>query len=277
MGQLNLEILESDFNKKSTSAYELSILFGMDSFLYSVTDDKNRILLLRDFSVAGADAQLAALDEDPLLPLLFRKAKVAFQSPAHCLVPDRLFHDAHKATYLTGVAGEVPPETVQSCPVPVVPAHLVFQPEPALFQKVKSLIPTAHFYHMGCPLILSAHKMGGFSKDQVLFVNIRDRFIQIVLFEKRNLLLFNQNRFETSRDALYHLLLVFSQFKLSTEETPVWVSGQIMENSELYTLFYRYIKNLQLVPAPDFVQLGKRFGKTSPHLYYDLFSLCLCH
>jgi hypothetical protein len=283
LGQLNLEILEPDFDKKSTSSYELSILVGVGSLIYLVLNDNNQILLLRDYGlgivkkVADKEAEIIEiLNTDPILPLLFRKVKIAFQNAPFSIVPSRLYQEEQKSTYLKALVGGNGLDNIHSDELPEINAHIVYNLNSNIHVAFKNIKPVAKYYHAGSAIILGGLKLTNSQKDYSVNVNIRDNHIQISLFEKKNLLLFNQNAFFSAKDAVYYLLLLFSQFKLNNEETPVWLSGQIMEDSELYTLFYRYIKNIRLISSPDFLQYGKKVFPAPPHFYYDLLSLSLC-
>ncbi len=50
MGKIDLEIFEDKFLKKYTAQYELSILLGVDSLCYAVSDSSGNLLGLRKYS-----------------------------------------------------------------------------------------------------------------------------------------------------------------------------------------------------------------------------------
>lgn len=283
MGQLNLEILESDFNAKSTSQYKLSILVGMDSLLYLVLDKNNFILFLRDYQfeknkrIADKIKSITELiDLDAILTRPFQEVKIAFQNAPFSLVPTRLYSDENKEDYLSSLTQVKNPQTILTNDLSEINAKLVYELNLELSKFFREKFPAANFFHLGSSLILGGNKLANSQNNHSVFVDIRDNRVQVTLFEKKKLLLFNQNVFQSAKDAAYFVLLIFSQFKLNTEETPVWLSGQIVEDSELYTLFYRYIKNIRFVPSPGFLQVGKNFTPTQYHLYFDLFSISLC-
>ena len=71
-------------------------------------------------------------------------------------------------------------------------------------------------------------------------------------------------------------MLVFNQFDLTVEETPVFLSGQLMEDSEIYRLLVRYVKKLQFLDPPAFFQYGTKLAHHPKYLYFDLLCLLLC-
>ncbi len=283
MGKLNIEIQESDFNRKSTSSYQLSILVGMDSLLYLVSDNNKKVLLLRDYQlnssgdVNSKSRTIAELiNSEPLFSRLFQKVKIACQTQEFTILPSRLFNDKEMDSYLKGVL-EIPEDAIISVNnVSEVNASLIYSSLEEEHNLFKRKFTTGKEFHIGTALILGAQGLTNDQSDHYLFLNVRDHHLQIVLFEKRSLLLFNQFPFKTAKDAVYYLLLIFSQFKLNAEETPVWLSGKIVEDSELYTLFYRYIRKIQFVPSPGFLTFGKKIDTVPIHFYHDLFSLSLC-
>lgn len=283
MGKLNIEIQESDFNKKSTSSYQLSILVGMDSFLYLILDSSNKVLLLKDYQINHRDSEKERFSEirdliksEPLFSLLFQKVRIGWQNSFFTIVPSRLFKDSEKKSYLEGLIECTEKDAVLINDLASLNAQLVYSLKEADHQFVKQYFATGKIFHLGASLILGGHQLTNNHQDHFIFLNIRDKHIQVALFEKRTLLLFNEYPFQTAKDAVYFLLLIFSQFKLNTEETPVWLSGKVVEDSELYTLFYRYIRQLNFVPSPAHLSFGKKFDSVPYHFYHDLFSLSLC-
>ena len=90
------------------------------------------------------------------------------------------------------------------------------------------------------------------------------------------MIFFNSFSFKNENDFIYHVMLVFKQFDLNVENIPVFLSGQITDDSRLYRMVYRYINQVQFSKAPASVNFGKNSKEIPSHFYFDLFSLHLC-
>ena len=71
-------------------------------------------------------------------------------------------------------------------------------------------------------------------------------------------------------------MLLYDQFKLNPETDPIHIAGQIVEDSEIYHLLYRYVRHLNLVSGPSYYRFSQLFDTLPQHFYFDLYSLKLC-
>jgi len=92
----------------------------------------------------------------------------------------------------------------------------------------------------------------------------------IFYFHEGQVVFCNSYAYQTPRDALYFLLLVFDQFRLGTEYTPLWIMGQYTEQSELHRQIKRYIKSLQYIQLPTGFRAGTKLDAIPAHNYVDL-------
>ena len=100
--------------------------------------------------------------------------------------------------------------------------------------------------------------------------------MQIALLEGKNLIFSNSYSYQTSQDFIYHVLLVYNQFNLEPNDIPIHVSGQVIKDSEIFRMLYRYIRRTEIIAAPPTFVFGKKYEKIPDHFYFDLYSLKLC-
>ena len=112
---------------------------------------------------------------------------------------------------------------------------------------------------------------GGFT----VFAHFLKDKLHLALFEKRQFIYYNSFSYTSANDVLYYVLLVYNQFKLETAVTPLYLSGHILENSEIFKILFRYITELRFMPEPSFLKFSKKFSEVPPHFYSDLVALSL--
>ena len=83
----------------------------------------------------------------------------------------------------------------------------------------------------------------------------------------------NQFPFATEKDFLYYVMLVYSQFKLNPEETPLHISGQLVRESAIFKNLYRYIRNISFLNISDTHQLNKHLTEHPSYFYFDLLAI----
>lgn len=283
---MSYDIIESEFNKKFSSAYQLSILVRMDSLVFFVFDaGSNAALRLRTIPFVNqtvntqdvAKELQAIFDREELFGYLFRRVRISLPAGAAVLVPSRLYNDAQKDTYLSElVISKDSRHSVYYDEISETSAHMVYSVDPEIVKVLRKQFPTAHFYNPATPFILGARKMTGEETEHSLCINFSKKEIQLALFEKQNLLFYNSYSYNTAGDVLYYTLLTLDQFTLDPAKTPVSLSGQILEDAEIYRMLSRYLGELSFVSEPGFLKFGKRFKDVQPYFFFDLYSLALC-
>ncbi len=283
---VSYDILESDFNKKLSSAYQLSILVGMDSLVYFVFDaTSNQALLLKTVSYSNRPGEQfdinkeiqAIFSREELFSYLFRRVRVVLPAGASVLVPNRLYNENEKETYLREVTASANSNgVIRHDEINEANVNLVYFVDPELVKTLKKQFPTAHTLNPATPVILGAKQMIDGGNEHSLFVHFTKNEIALSLFQKKNLLFYNSFPYSTAGDVLYFTLLTLNQFTLDPATTPLFLSGQILEDGEIFRMLSRYFGKLQFISEPSFLKFGRRFGEVQPYFFFDLYSLALC-
>jgi hypothetical protein len=112
--------------------------------------------------------------------------------------------------------------------------------------------------------------------DYEVFVNLRNHIAQIAVFDRRNLQFYNSFAFTKASDFLYFTLLAFDQLKLNPLDVPLTISGELMEDSEIYRLLYRYFRDIRFAPTPaGLYHFPGSIQSLPSHLNYDLYAMKL--
>ncbi|MFT6149381.1 MAG: hypothetical protein ACJAUH_002072, partial [Saprospiraceae bacterium] len=63
-----------------------------------------------------------------------------------------------------------------------------------------------------------------------------------------------------------------NQLNLSTENSKLFLSGEVMQNSRIYKLLYRYIRKIEFISRPTAFQFDEQFADQPKHFNFDLYS-----
>lgn len=283
---MSYDILESDFNKKLSTAYQLSILIGVDSLVYFAFDtNNNEALLLRaiPYGQAPTADAFSLTDEikrifarEDLLGFLFRRVKITMPDIQPVLVPARLYNEYEKTTYFTELMSDARPDGIHNDEVEELALQILYPTDATLMSVLKKQFPTAKFYNNATPFLLGCRKTADEERTHNLFAHFTQNSVYISLFEKKNLLFSNSFKYQTAGDVLYYILLAYNQHNLDPAQQPLHLSGQILNNAEIYKTLFRYIGELKFVPFPSFLHFSRKFNEVPPHFFFDLYSLALC-
>ncbi len=284
MGTVNFEIVESNFVKKYTDTYDLSILVGMDRFSFLVSDPQQNILLLRSYAFAsgitGLDKLSDSLKEiyisDELLKQSYQTVRIGILDQRSTLVPSDLFDPEQKEVYLKNVVENIEDDTINFDALKPLGMVNLYATNTDFINQLYGYFPNAKINNAGSSLILGHRKIAENRTGRQICLNVRQGLLQISLFDNKELLFYNSFIYESSQDFIYYVMLVFDQFQLKPEGNTVHISGQIVQDSEIYHLLFRYIRHLEMMPIPDYYKLGAKGSKMEDYQYFDLFSLKLC-
>ena len=272
--------------KQPLASHELSILIGMDSFAYMVTDADHLILTLKDLSYDSVIQKPTDLEkqiktilaEEQFLGRAPKKVKIGFLNAKSTLVPDRLFNDQEQKTYLTQVTDLEEHEAVKTDQLDQIAAKNVYALDRQLLNLTTKQFPDASVYHISTALLNSFRNLAAANeKATQLYLHIRSTEVFTFLFEGKELKFANSFPYQSTRDFIYYILMIYDQFKLETDAHPIYLSGQLLKNSEVYRLLFRYINKVHFVEPPSIFKYGSNWGTYPKYFYFDLFSLAHCN
>ncbi|MEL6391239.1 MAG: DUF3822 family protein [Bacteroidota bacterium] len=282
MGLVKYNITERDFDRTKSDQYELSILFGVDSFAYLIRQEQSRrILAFRSVELPKSNGDysqkmLRAVQEDDILRLnLIRQLHIAWMSPVCSLVPERLYNPEAKSTYLKHLT-ELPSDfECLADQLPQLDTRLVYgMPVNKRDAIVRRFSPRAE-HHISTSLITEWAKTPGAQNDRVVFAHFRDSRVLIACFEQGQIKFFNTFGYQDAKDALYFVILAYRQCVWSPIKIPLYLSGELTEDSAVYRQLYRFVKTLSFYHSSSLqIQaVGPALKSVPSYVFADLLSI----
>ena len=79
-------------------------------------------------------------------------------------------------------------------------------------------------------------------------MNISQSLFDIVVLKDSKILFYNNFEYQTKEDFIYYVLFVSEQLGLNTEEFECVLMGAIKKDDDLYSIVYKYIRHVSLLP-----------------------------
>ena len=152
----------------------------------------------------------------------------------------------------------------------------VYQISPSVKEAIKAKFPDARFFSAATPFLAGCYQSMPEGEKEAAFACFQKKFFQLALLNQSGLVFYNRFSYQSANDALYFILLAYEQHGFGPSEVPLFLSGHILNSSEIYKSLYRYIAGLDFLPAPSFVQFGKNKLPFDPNFFFPLHSLLLC-
>jgi hypothetical protein len=279
--KVTLAITDKKFQSGLASTYQFNLLIGTDGLSYMVADELGEVLVLKSWSFVNSEGKFREVEanirsiyaQDLNLGLHYGKQRVAIFNNMVTLVPNRLFNADELSTYFNLLLQPDAPLSYRYDDLREMDAKLVFAIDKNIVAFVGQNYPNASFLHSGSTLLVSWHKVAKRTEHDV-FVNLRSQVAQIAVFDRRNLLFYNTFTYTKAADFLYFTLLSFDQLKLDPNAISLNICGELVEESEIYKLLYRYFKDIRFVEIPKgLYQFPGSIEALPNHMNYDLFAI----
>ncbi len=275
-----IEITDQKFSKKNSIKYNLSILIGLDRFFYLIADAESNALFLKQVNLLSGEDRYKSLQNaiisEKNLQAVFQNVRICYTSKFFTFIPDDLMDYKETRAYLEQVC-HLPDQLLAFRePVNALKLFNVYGVNDNDFHLINSYFPKAQQSHLMSALSKAYADLSKDKKGDQLFVNVQSSEMAMFLFRNGSLVFNNYFQFKDAKDFLYYVLLVFEQLSLNQEETHLFISGKILRKSQIYELLSMYVRNLDLIPIPEYYNLNQEFLDVDTHYFFDLFSMKLC-
>lgn len=192
------------------------------------------------------------LDTDAIFAQEFKSVVIIYQNELSSLVPKPLFDEQNLADYLKFNTKILKTDFISFDELNINKSINVYVPlvniNNSIFERFGSF-DYKHFSTIFLDTILQ--KESRLTDGHKLFINVNATDFEICITNNGKLLLYNTFNFHTKEDFIYFILFTIEQLKLDPETTPLFLSGAITSNDELYKIVYTYIRHIDFV-SPNY-------------------------
>jgi Protein of unknown function (DUF3822) len=279
--KVTLDITDKKFLSGAASTYEFSLLIGTDGMSYLSADPKGEVHLLKSWRFINPENKFREVEapirsifaQDVNLNLQYGNSRVAVFNNLVTLVPNRLFSADELPTYFNLLIQPESPLSYRYDDVKNLDVKVVFAVDKNIIGFIEQNYPKTKLTHSASSLLLAWHRLARRSEYDV-FVNLRNQIAQIAVFDRQNLQFYNSFPFSKASDFLYFCLLAFDQLKLNPLDVTLTITGELMEDSEIYRLLYRYFRDIRFAETPaGLYQFSGPVDSLPGHMNFDLYAM----
>lgn len=233
----------------------LAIRFSTDGFSILVSDASFKPVFLKHYlydSSVPADifpSECSRILND--LELLDFQGETVFilDSQAVTLIPRQLFDEDETRSMLEHAAGIEKQDQVCHRNIRDRDLNIVYACGPEL-QKLKEKISgRVQVLHISeCILSLADQIQASDHQRGFVLLEVQKHSLQILIIQKDRVRLINRYSLNNPSDFIYHTLNTMKQLELDRETIPVYLSGLVHPEHELYGLLGKYIRQVKTTP-----------------------------
>ncbi|MDU0372401.1 DUF3822 family protein [Hymenobacter endophyticus] len=269
---------------QNPAAYNLYLTAGPAGLRLGVADARrNKFVALDEYAAPEADTSLAAqihalTPEHDLLNMSgWNRVRLAVQNRAFTLLPAPLFRAGDEAAYLRLHHAFSPAqESVHHYTHAGLDISSVFAADAQLTSWFAQQYPTGRLVHQTSALLQGVTHQSEPGGARRVYLSIGHQEVTVLALRGKQPEFLNVFPFGTPEDLIYYTILVMQELQLNPDQDLVMVWGDLMHDSELFTILRKYIRNLRFGNRPFDVGYSYRLNDLFEYRYFELYALHLC-
>lgn len=234
---------------------KLTLQVALDGFSYCVFDTLNHRAEMVD-SVSFSENQKntiieelyhKAFSEIAILSQKYDEVLVLHDNNLNTFVPKALFDENHLKDYLQFNNKVFENDFFTFDEMANQEMNNVYIPYVNINNFLIDWFGSFNYKHCNSVLVSKLLNLSKNIEERLFFAHVQPNKFEIIIVENQKLLLFNSFEYKTKEDFIYYVLFVAEQLNLNPEFFKLYLFGDISEESDLYKIAYKYIRNIDFL------------------------------
>lgn len=278
--RLRDETLDPD----NPAAYNLYFTASPAGLRLGVADvRRNKFVALEEYAApdtgTSVAAQLLALapEHDLLSRSGWNQVRLAVQNRAFTLLPAPLFRAGDETAHLQlHHALDLQRESVHHYTHSGLDITSLFAADRSLTSWFQQAHPTGRLVHQTSALLQGVAHQSEQGSPRRIYLSLGHQEVTVLAMNGKQPEFCNVFPFSTPEDLIYYTILVMQELQLNPDQDMVMVWGDLMHDSELFTILRKYIRNLRFGNRPFDLSYSYRLNDLFEYRYFELYALHLC-
>ena len=252
--------IDHTFVKENSTQYILSIRYSTDGLSFCIHDHNNKLLVFfyQPFSLDTKDAVIAKVKkiivDEEVLNLKYKKVYILPCNKEKILLPAHAFSKEYLTDMYRVCLQPEKNDTLLYRKVKIMESYIV----EALPRNFVNFLSTRYqslcIVNSAYPFIVNSLSNILFNTNH-LFIDIHDRYFDLLLTQNNEVLLFNSFDYGSVTDLIYYTLNCLQQCHIDKENVHTSLSGNLVNDPNLLTLMNKYIPNVSILNCAPLSQL----------------------
>jgi hypothetical protein len=238
---------------------KLSLQVTLNGFSFCVVDAlNNNVIVLKEIdfndypkSSKVEDHYWKAFHDHPELKEKYDEVVVLHDSNLDTFVPSALFDEEFLGSYLQYNTKVFETDFFAFDALPNYEMNHVYIPFVNINNYLLDHFSTFNYKHVNTILVSKLLELSKNVEEKQVFVHFSKNKFEIIVVQNQKLLLFNSFDFITKEDFIYYFLFTTEQLNLNPEHFKVQLLGLISEESELFEMAFKYVRNVSLLEVSN--------------------------
>lgn len=240
-----------DFNYLDNS--HLSIQINLDGFSFCIlNEDLKEITALNTYEFFEKKSSLDTVlknikeivSEESLLQQKYKSVNLTFKNKLNTFVPLELFDEKLLANYLQYTIKVLSNDFITYDTLESHHLVNVYIPYVNITNYFLEQFGPFNYQHASSVLVEKLLNLHPKNEELKVYVHVAKHDFQVIVIQQQNLILYNSFDLNTAEDFGYFILFTFEQLNLNRETDQLVLLGNIDQQSNLYKLMYKYVRNV---------------------------------
>ena len=262
----------------------LSIQVNLDGFSFTILNiAEQKYIALEHYDIQNCNSysDLAeSIDQiivkQELLQQKFSSTTIGIANSLNTLTPKALYDEANGKEILAFNHTILDNEVETRDWIPSIQAYNSYLIPEELNRCFNKYFKNISWRHDSSILIESLMHQFKLQEEKRVYISIQNKSFEIIVLERKKLKFFNSFSYKAAEDMIYYLLFTYEQLNLNPDQIPLIICGEIEENSKVYKLLYRYIRDIHFIKRNPNYNYSFVFDQTKEHFYFKLLNQHLC-
>ena len=237
----------------------LLLQVSLNGFSYCIVDTLQKVILdMKEIDFTSFSNTLKveenyfkAFIDNPELRDSYDEIVVLHDNNLDTFVPKALFDDQFLGTYLQYNTKIFETDFFAFDEIANYEMNHVYIPYVNINNFLLDQFTTFNYKHVSSILVSKLLDISKNIDEKQVFVHFSSNRFEIIVVQNQKLLLFNSFDFTTKEDFIYYLLFTTEQLNLNPEHFKLYLLGTISEESELFSIAYKYVRNISLLDVSE--------------------------
>jgi hypothetical protein len=251
--EIGLKIMaQTSNNLNILSNQKLSIQISLSGLSFCVLNsDTNTITFLKHLPIGSKKNPFEILEilknafaSFPILNSEFESVQVIHENELSTLIPNSLFDEEDLADYLKFNSKILKSDFIAYDAIDANESKNIYVPYVNINNFIYEQFGAFSYKHSSTILIEQILRLEKNAEDTKMYVHVSSSHFEIIVTKAGQLILYNTFDYNTKEDFIYYILFTAEQLKLNPESLLLIFLGDITKDDDLYTITYKYIRNV---------------------------------
>ena len=275
---------DGDFIADSAFRYHFYLSIAKHKVSCIIADPLNlKVISLKTFSSPDVDFLQINYDDWKQLQDVLQEIKPAYKSKIvlidndSCLIaPESLCNIIELEAYYQLHKPIINNSQMLYSKLHIFNTTAVFNLRNETIKFIRFEMPNADLVHQSQLFMKAIVKSQIEEKDNKIFVNVHQEFVEVLATDGQNLVFYNTFKFDTETDFVYYILSVAEQRGMESNKIQIILFGDITNSDNSFEMLKKYAARVQFGDKLQQYFYPESYNQFSSHQHFVLSSCLLC-